>query len=192
MKDKSEIWNEFWTSKKLWLWLLKFTPTYIKIRKMFKSINLQKDAKILDAGCGTGKLAAFWLNEGYDVIGVDISDSALDITKRKGVKVIKADILHGLPFKNNTFDLVYSDGLIEHFIHPELVLAELFRISSDYILTFVPRISLLKKIIDFIIPPPKEYKKEDAAWIELHEKFKPIDIKSERLFTLFWVLCEVE
>ena len=192
MKDEGKIWSEFWNDKKSWLWILRFTPTYKKVVKMFKAISLPKDAKILDAGCGTGKLASFWLNEGYDVLGVDISDGALAITKNKGVRVTKADIMKGLPFEDNSFDLVYSDGLLEHFVDPEPILTELFRVSKKYILTFVPRISLLKTVVDTVVPPPKEYKKKDSEWIELHEIFKPVDIESERLFTVLGILCEVK
>ena len=190
MKDENKVWSEFWSKKESWLWILKFTPTYKKIIKMFRVINLPADAKIIDAGCGTGKLASFWLNEGYDILGVDMSDGALAITNKKGVKTMKADILKGLPFEDNSFDLVYSDGLLEHFVDPEPILTELFRVSGKYVLTFVPRISLLKTIIDAVIPPPKEYKKKDSEWIELHEIFKPISIKSERLFTALGILCE--
>ena len=190
MKDENKIWSEFWGEKESWLGILKFTPTYKKIVKTFKSISLPKDANILDSGCGTGKLASFWLNEGYDILGVDLSDVALAITKKKGVKTMKADILKGLPFEDNSFDLVYSDGLLEHFVDPEPILTELFRVSSKYVITFVPRISLLKIIIDIVIPPPKEYKKKDSEWIQLHEKFRPIIIKSERLFTVLGILCE--
>jgi len=191
MKNENKVWSEFWSKKESWLWILKYTPTYKKIVKIFRAIDLPKDAKILDAGCGIGKLASFWLNEGYDVLGVDISDVALSITNKKGVKTIKADILR-LPFEDNSFDLVYSDGLLEHFIDPEPILTELFRVSGKYVLTFVPRISMLKTVIDIVVPPPKEYKKKDSEWIELHERFKPINIKSEKNFTLLGILCEVK
>ena len=191
MKDEGKIWSEYWTEKESWLWILKFTPTYKKIVKIFRAIDLPKDAKILDAGCGTGKLASFWLNEGYDVLGIDISDGALAIAKKKGVNTMKANILKGLPFEDNSFDLVYSDGLLEHFVDPEPILAELFRVSGKYVFTIVPRISLFKTIfIDSIIPPPKEYKKEDSEWIKLHENFKPINIKSEKIFTLLGIMCK--
>jgi len=192
MKDENEIWSKYWAGKKLWFGLLKFTPTYTGIVKLFKPINLPKGAKILDAGCGTGKLALFWLNEGYDILGVDISDFSLAITNKKGIKTMKADILVGLPFKNNSFDLVYSDGLLEHFVDPEPILAELFRVSRKYVLTFVPRISLLKTIIDFIVPPPKEYKKRDSEWIELHRKFRLINIKSEKILYTVCILCVIQ
>lgn len=191
MKDENKIWSEYWTKKESWLWVLKLSPTYKKIINTFRAINLPRDAKIMDAGCGTGKLASYWLNEGYNVLGVDISDGALAITNKKGVKTLKADILKGLPIEDNTFDLVYSDGLLEHFIDPEPILAELFRVSKQYVFTTVPRISLFKSIfIDSMIPPPKEYKKKDIEWIELHKKFKPESIRSETIFTLLGILCE--
>lgn len=191
MKNESKIWNDFWSENESWLWILKFSPSYKMIINLFRAINLPKDAKILDAGCGTGKLASFWLNEGYDVLGIDISDAALTITGRKGIKTINADILKGLPFRDNSFDLVYSDGLIEHFVDPEPILAELFRVSRKYIISTVPRISLFKTIfVDSIVTPPKEYKKYDSEWVELHKKFNPIDIKSEKFITMLCILCE--
>jgi ubiquinone/menaquinone biosynthesis C-methylase UbiE len=189
---KDDVWSEFWNEKESWIWILKFTPTYRSIVKMFREIELPQDAKILDAGCGTGKLALFWLRDGYNVMGVDMSDGALAITNKKGINTIKADILNGLPFEDNSFDLVYSDGLLEHFIDPNQAINELFRVSKRYVVTFVPRICLLKSIIDFIIPPPKEYKMSELEWIELHESLNPIDIKYKRLFTAFGILCEVK
>jgi len=53
---------------------------------------------------------------------------------------IKADVTKWLPFKNGTFDLVYSDGLLEHFIKPKPILQEIFRVSKRYVLTLVPGI----------------------------------------------------
>jgi len=190
MEDENKIWSEYWTGKKLWFGLLKFTPAYRGIVKLFKSINLPKNARILDAGCGTGKLASFWLNEGYDILGVDISNTALAITNKKGVKTVKADILKGLPFEDNSFDLVYSDGLLEHFIDPEPVLKELFRVSKRYILTLVPRIELYSTVAAAILKPPKEYKREDSEWIKLHEVFKPKTIEVKKIrFGVLSILC---
>lgn len=191
MNAEDEIWDKFWNGIECWHGVMRVTPTYKCIIKMFESIDLPKSAKILDAGCGTGKLAHFWQNRGYDTLGIDISDSALSITAKKGVKSIKADILQGLPFKDDYFDLVYSDGLLEHFVEPELVLDELFRVSGKYVLTLVPRISTLKVFIDLLVPPPKEYKRADLDWIKMHEKFLPNKIQSEKLFTALGILCEV-
>jgi len=130
------------------------------------------------------------LNEGYDILGVDISNTALAITNKKGVKTVKADILKGLPFEDNSFDLVYSDGLLEHFIDPEPVLKELFRVSKRYILTLVPRIELYSTVAAAILKPPKEYKREDSEWIKLHEVFKPKTIEVKKIrFGVLSILC---
>ena len=41
------------------------------------------DGLLLDLGCGTGKLTRLLAAEGYDMIGVDLSDSMLDIAMEK-------------------------------------------------------------------------------------------------------------
>lgn len=189
---ESTIWSDYWNGISPLFVILRYTPTYRKVISNFSRIDLARNAKIIDVGCGTGKLASYWLNEGYDVTGIDISDVALNNTTMKGVKTLKADVLTGLPFSDGSFDLVYTDGLIEHFIDPEPVLKELFRISGRYLFTIVPRISYLKTAIDLIIPPPKEYKKTDEEWIDIHRRFKPKSIKKIDLFTCLGIQCEIK
>jgi len=188
MKDY-EIWDNFWIKKEDWLMIMKLTPTYKNITKKFNEINL-KNAKILDLGCGTGKLASFWKENNHNIIGVDISDKALSITKKFGIDSIKADGIKKLPFKDNTFDLVYSDGLLEHFKNPTPIIEEKFRVSKNYIFTIVPGFGISKKLIDLIVKPPKEYKRSEEEWIKLHEKFKPKNIKSWKLFATIAILCQ--
>lgn len=188
--EDNKIWDKFWRNKKFLSRLLKLTPTYKSITKKFKYLNLQKNSKILDVGCGTGKLASFWQKNGYDVIGVDISDKALKITNGFNVKTIKADVLKKLPFEDNTFDLVYSDGLLEHFTNPNLIIKEKFRVSKNYIFTIVPGFGAIKKMIDFIVRPPKEYKRSELEWAKLHNNFKPFEIKTWKLFATIVILCK--
>lgn len=72
-----------------------------------KKSNLQ----ILDAGCGTGSALKYLATFG-DVIGVDLSDEALVYAKKRG-KVKKADVA-SLPFKNESFDLVFCIQVLYH------------------------------------------------------------------------------
>lgn len=189
MKSENKIWDEHWNRNELWLSFSRFMPAYRKIIKIFKGVNIPRDAKILDTGCGPGKLSHFWAQKGYDIVGIDISDEALRITKEKGVEVIKADAKR-MPFKDNTFDLVYTDGLLEHFIDPETILAELFRVSKKYVFNLVPTNSWFEPILIFIFRVPKVYGKNALQWIELHKKFMPASIKSGRAFTMFSILCK--
>lgn len=192
MKNHNKIWSSYWNEKKPLLSFTKFTPTYFNIKRYLNSLNLSNEAKILDAGCGTGKLASFLANN-YKVTGVDLSDEALDITRKKGVNAVKADILEGLPFEDGYFELVYSDGLLEHFLDPIPVLQELFRVSNKYVITFVPRIELYSTIMENFLRPPTEYKRPDSEWVELHLKLKPKRIHSKPIkFGVLAILCELD
>ncbi|MFN3467696.1 MAG: methyltransferase domain-containing protein, partial [Candidatus Brocadiales bacterium] len=65
----------------------------------------------LDAGCGMGRHMYYLTEFGAEMVGVDFSaaiDSALlNLKGRPRVHLVQADIYH-LPFKEGTFDFVYS------------------------------------------------------------------------------------
>jgi 18S rRNA (guanine1575-N7)-methyltransferase len=65
------------------------------------------EGRILDVGCGTGFSLAILEDRGFDAVGIDISQPMLDIAKRKGLKVKRADFTK-LPFKDRTFDGLLS------------------------------------------------------------------------------------
>jgi ubiquinone/menaquinone biosynthesis C-methylase UbiE len=181
MNDEGIQWSNFWNKNKFLMSLLTITPTYYGVTHFLTSLNLSKNSKILDAGCGTGKLASFMVSKGYDVIGVDNSDEALVLTKSKGVHVEKGDILKGLPFEDNTFDLVYSDGLLEHFTDPLPIIKELSRVSKKNLVTFVPRIELYSSITAMLLKPPLEYKLPDEDWAQLHSIIPNTGIRSQKI-----------
>jgi len=164
VKDGRE-WDKFWEYGDVGI-----TPTRKNLFKRFEALRLLQNAKILDVGCGSGTLAKFWEQRGYYVIGLDISDKSLKISHGKGIKCVKGNA-EELPFKNDTFDLVYSDGLLEHFLDPKPIIKEIFRVSKKYVCTIVPRDTLTNLIHNLILRPPKEYKKKDHEWIKIHEEF---------------------
>ena len=74
-----------------------------------KEINYDKSLKIIDIGCGTGRHTIELAKRGYNVLGVDLSESQLKQAKEK-VKTLNIEIefqkhdARNLPFKNE-FDL---------------------------------------------------------------------------------------
>jgi len=75
-----------------------------------QEIGFYKSIKILDIGCGTGRHAIELSKRGYNVTGIDLSDSQLTRAKEKAEKQgLNIDFLkydaRDLPF-NNEFDLV--------------------------------------------------------------------------------------
>ena len=194
MKEQ-EAWDSFWSGALLSTCKkgkLRNTPTVRSIFRVFDKIDLPGSARVLDVGCGSSTLANYWLNKGNNIIGIDISDIALEMARLDGIPCIKANVIQGLPFPKHSFDLVYTDGLLEHFTSPEQILKELFRVSKKYVLSIVPRNTFLNNLLTTITKPPKEYKRIDNEWVGLHRAFKPASIKTETNMLLnLTILCEV-
>src|SRR5207302_687952 len=72
--------------------------------------NLQQpNLRILDAGCGTGfNLGYYAAKNSHDVYGLDIADAALAHVRRRGFRNITQASIADIPFKSETFDLVFS------------------------------------------------------------------------------------
>jgi SAM-dependent methyltransferase len=77
---------------------------------------------VLDAGVGAGRFAECVAAQGGRVFGVDLThavDAAFEsIGRRDGVNLAQADIF-ALPFRDATFDLAYSIGVLHHTPDPE-------------------------------------------------------------------------
>lgn len=76
-----------------------------------------RGARVLDAGCGMGRFAEVCADAGADVHAVDLSRAveaaARNLGHRRNVSFYQADILN-LPFADETFDVVYSIGVLHH------------------------------------------------------------------------------
>lgn len=75
--------------------------------------NLQ-GKKVLDIGCGLGRMLEYFKNRGGRAYGLDLAPSAIEESRKKGFMVVTADA-RALPYKDNAFDLVFSLGVVEHF-----------------------------------------------------------------------------
>ncbi len=80
---------------------------------------------ILESGSGTGRVSLRLAREGARVVLLDISRDAISFNKNlfrtchASGDFIMADISH-LPFKNDTFDSLWSSGVLEHFTCKQL------------------------------------------------------------------------
>lgn len=86
---------------------------------------------LLDVGCGAGLLSNPLAEKGFEVTGIDLSESSLTVAKMydktKSVKYLKANA-ESLPFENESFDLVCALDLLEHVENPGAVIAEAGRV----------------------------------------------------------------
>jgi 2-polyprenyl-3-methyl-5-hydroxy-6-metoxy-1,4-benzoquinol methylase len=83
-----------------------------------------KDAKILEVGCGYGRYIAALSSMGYkNCIGIDLSAEQINYAKTVlGVSSVEqADALEWLADKDSTFDCILGIDILEHFKTDELL-----------------------------------------------------------------------
>jgi 2-polyprenyl-3-methyl-5-hydroxy-6-metoxy-1,4-benzoquinol methylase len=86
---------------------------------------------ILEAGCGEGNLCRYLQSLGNTVYGIDISDNLVSAAKNYNDSIsYEVGDVRSLPYKDDTFDLVYSGGVIEHFDGTELAIKEMVRVTK--------------------------------------------------------------
>jgi SAM-dependent methyltransferase len=78
-----------------------------------------KGLRVLDAGCGMGRWLHFARQEGAEIVGMDVS-AAIDVAAARdgdGADFVQAD-LRFPPFAPESFDLIYSLGVVHHLEDP--------------------------------------------------------------------------
>jgi SAM-dependent methyltransferase len=76
--------------------------------------------RVLDVGCGTGENALYFVEDGFSVVGVDLSTRAIGAAKAKATeRKLKVDFrianALSLDFKNDYFDNAIDSGLFHTF-----------------------------------------------------------------------------
>ena len=94
-------------------------------RRCAGELAAQPGERILDLGCGDGRLTAEIAATGADVLGVDLSDDLLAVAAARGLRVQRADG-HQLTF-DREFDAVFSNAALHWMRAPELVAAGVAR-----------------------------------------------------------------
>ncbi len=101
--------------------------------------------EILDLGCGSGRHVVHLAKQGFQVLGVDISPTALGLTKawlrEEGheAALILADTRQPLPFREYSLDAVLSTQVIHHALMEgvRLAISEIHRVLVPGGLAFV-------------------------------------------------------
>ncbi|MEK7518063.1 MAG: class I SAM-dependent methyltransferase [Patescibacteria group bacterium] len=90
-----------------------------------------KTLNILDAGCGTGINMKFLLSKGHFLYGIDLSNFAIALCKKRRLKNVRKGSILKLPFRKNFFDvLICIDvlGSMGSNRHIEKAIEEFYRV----------------------------------------------------------------
>ena len=108
------------------------------VRHLISRYNIRRGSVILDLGCGRGETLKAFCDEGMTGYGIDQADTAKKLCPSAIVRT--GDIESKLPFADNSFDVVFSKSVLEHFYFPEKILEEAYRIikPQGLIITMTP------------------------------------------------------
>lgn len=108
--------------------------------RAFAGFDEIRDSKILEIGVGAGSDFNSWLENGTNhVTGIDLTERAIELTKEhcdiRNVPPINYDLQRAdaehLPFADETFDLVYSYGVLHHTPDTQAAFTEVFRVLKS-------------------------------------------------------------
>ena len=96
-------------------------------------------AKILDLGCGSGRLLkALKMLKDAKVMGVELDQGKIIECVQRGVPVIQANLDGHLPeFMDNSYDYVILSRTLQAVMHPDLLLSEMLRIGNKGIISLM-------------------------------------------------------
>lgn len=102
-EDFDKIAESFSESRKeLW-------PEFEELKKY-----IQDGEKVLDLGCGNGRLFELFKDRNIEYLGVDFSEKLIEKAKEKYGNCFKVADISKLPFPNESFDSIWAIALFHH------------------------------------------------------------------------------
>ncbi|MBN1481580.1 class I SAM-dependent methyltransferase [candidate division KSB1 bacterium] len=124
-QHSQQVWENFWEQRVI-------ESVYSNSDRIVQQIEATGDVAdkwILEIGAGSGRDSFKLLDMGAKVILLDYAASSLRVisalSSQRGKKVylVRGDAFH-LPFKAESIDLIFHQGLLEHFTHPGDIIRE--------------------------------------------------------------------
>ena len=109
------------------------------IRAELDKLPLPSPARILDAGCGSGRTLEELVDYG-EVSGLELNEDAAEVARGRAVGEIQIGRLEAIPWEADQFDLITCLDVLEHVPDDREALRELKRVtkSGGWLLATVP------------------------------------------------------
>jgi methionine biosynthesis protein MetW len=114
---------------------------YVRPRYKFFASIIEKGSKVLDIGCGDGTNLKYLINEkGIEGYGIDISQTAVNMAKSKGIDAYVKDISSAEFKLVDKFDYIILSEILEHIPNPEELIIKIKNNFKKSLLVSIPNI----------------------------------------------------
>lgn len=181
LKNVKEYWKERWESipsdkamKNVNVYPLKYSELIIK----------EKASRILEAGCGAGRILRYYNDLNYDIYGIDYIESAI-IKLRKtdpNLNVRIGDITN-LNFPNNYFKYVLAFGLyhnLENGLHEAILETKRVLKKGGYVCASFRADNIQNKLVDYLT-----LRKQREITKKSPKKFHKLNLTKDEFSFLF-------
>lgn len=133
LTHQKEEWQNIWKRRGLFPFVIDTGRTiYNWFFRRYLRTYITKDKYLLELGCGTSSLTLSLASQVKGLVGIDNAESALERSQKSadqmGVTNSKFELGDCLALTyENQFDIVWSQGLMEHFEDPVKVATEHYK-----------------------------------------------------------------
>lgn len=104
---------------------------------LIETVQLQKDAKLLEIGPGTGQATQPFVKRGFNITAVELGNDLADFVRKKfadnnNFKVITG-AFENIDLKDKSFDLIYSATAF-HWIKSEIKFSKPYKILKKMVI----------------------------------------------------------
>jgi SAM-dependent methyltransferase len=120
--------ENYWSREDRW-----GTDSYTNVEQVLVPlISCCGRGRVLDIGCGMGRLVKALLKAGFDAKGVDVSERVIAANREIYRNRFFGGSALALPFENNSFDTVVSTDCLEHISSDDLphAISEIARVAT--------------------------------------------------------------
>ena len=153
-------------------------PVFV-MDKIIKTLTdeLEGYVSILDVGAGTARFSKPLQAQGHHVVGVDVSSKMLRKASERGMRNLLMGSVCSLPFRDDSFDVSISVGLLHLVKEWKAALREVSRVTRELLVSVIHRAEIpsWKKYVDLLVEYGWKRPQLGIAERELGALVKPVE-----------------
>jgi ubiquinone/menaquinone biosynthesis C-methylase UbiE len=129
MPDAARLAQSHWNETPLFLTEEERYSTYPWLYEVAEFRKHQGE-EVLEIGCGTGSDLLQFAKHGALATGIDLTTKHVELARKRvgDLAIVHEADARNLPLGDDSFDYVYSHGVLHHTDEPEQVVREMFRV----------------------------------------------------------------